>query len=155
MEWWGVVIPTVASQSVLCSNSTVFPFLFFKSRDLHKEETMVSEAHCMSFPCTELLLVKTVFHSMAPFKLILLISENCLTSTFMAINLSVHKIKSLLTSSADLTRKGVAFLLLRIPLAAEVEGAALAVGHLTANLLVSDWTFGEILHSLVKKKKQR
>ncbi len=32
---------------------------------------MVSEAHCMSFPCTELLLfnyakVKTVFHSMAP-----------------------------------------------------------------------------------------
>ncbi len=38
---------------------------------------MVSEAHCMSFPCTELLLfnyakVKTVFHSMAP-----------LTETFM------------------------------------------------------------------------
>ncbi len=32
---------------------------------------MVSEAHCMSFPCTELLLfnyakVKKVFHSMAP-----------------------------------------------------------------------------------------
>ncbi len=32
---------------------------------------MVSEAHCMSFPCTELLFfnyakVKTVFHSMAP-----------------------------------------------------------------------------------------
>ncbi len=32
---------------------------------------MVSEAHCMPFPCTELLLfnyakVKTVFHSMAP-----------------------------------------------------------------------------------------
>ncbi len=32
------------------------------------------EAHCMSFPCTELLLfnyakVKTVFHSMAPLKL--------------------------------------------------------------------------------------
>ncbi len=32
---------------------------------------MVSEAHCMSFPCTELLLfnyakVKTVFHSVAP-----------------------------------------------------------------------------------------
>ncbi len=32
---------------------------------------MVFEAHCMSFPCTELLLfnyakVKTVFHSMAP-----------------------------------------------------------------------------------------
>lgn len=46
----------------------------------------------------------------------------------------------------------MAFLLLRIPLAAEVEGAALAVGHLTANLLVSDCTFGEILHSLVKKK---
>ncbi len=35
---------------------------------------MVSEAHCMSFPCTELLLfnyakVKTVFHSMAPLKI--------------------------------------------------------------------------------------
>ncbi len=34
---------------------------------------MVSEAHCISFPCTELLLfnyakVKTVFHSMAPLK---------------------------------------------------------------------------------------
>ncbi len=34
---------------------------------------MVSEAHCMSCPCTELLLfnyakVKTVFHSMAPLK---------------------------------------------------------------------------------------
>ncbi len=36
---------------------------------------MVSEAHCMSFPCTELLLfnyakVKAVFHSMAPLILI-------------------------------------------------------------------------------------
>ncbi len=47
----------------------------FYSRDLHKEEeTMVFEAHCMSFPCTELLLfnyakVKTVFHSMAPLSL--------------------------------------------------------------------------------------
>ncbi len=35
---------------------------------------MVSEAHRMSFPCTELLLlnyakVKTVFHSMAPLKI--------------------------------------------------------------------------------------
>ncbi len=35
---------------------------------------MVSEANCMSFPCTELLLfncakVKTVFHSMAPLNL--------------------------------------------------------------------------------------
>ncbi len=46
----------------------------FYSRDLHKnEETMVFEAHCMSFPCTEHLLfnyakVKTVFHSMAPLK---------------------------------------------------------------------------------------
>ncbi len=34
---------------------------------------MLFEAHCMSFPCTELLLfnyakVKTVFHSMAPLK---------------------------------------------------------------------------------------
>ncbi len=53
--------PTVASQSVLCSD------VFFN----HKEETMVSEAHCMSFSCTELLLfnyakVNTVFHSMAP-----------------------------------------------------------------------------------------
>ncbi len=63
--------PTVTSQSVLCSDSPVFQCSFFKSRDLHEEETMVSEAHCMSFPCTELLLfnyakVKTVFHSMAP-----------------------------------------------------------------------------------------
>ncbi len=36
---------------------------------------MVSEAHCMSFPCTELLLfnyakVKTVFRSMAPLNII-------------------------------------------------------------------------------------
>ncbi len=44
----------------------------FHARGLHKEEeTMVFEAHCMSFPCTELLLfnyakVNTVFHSMAP-----------------------------------------------------------------------------------------
>ncbi len=35
---------------------------------------MVSEAHCMSFPCAELLLfnyakVKTIFHSMAPLKI--------------------------------------------------------------------------------------
>ncbi len=27
-----------------------FSVVFFKSRDLHEEETMVSEAHCMSFP---------------------------------------------------------------------------------------------------------
>ncbi len=45
--------------------------VFFYSWDLHEEETMVFEAHGMSFPCTELLLfnyakVKTVFHSMAP-----------------------------------------------------------------------------------------
>ncbi len=52
-------------------NRLFFSGLFY-SRDLHKkEETMVFEAHCMSFPCTELLLfnyakVKTVFHSMAP-----------------------------------------------------------------------------------------
>ncbi len=43
----------------------------FYSRDLHKEETMFFEAHCMSFPCTELVLfnyakVNTVSHSMAP-----------------------------------------------------------------------------------------
>lgn len=49
----------------------------------------------------------------------------------------------------------MAFLLLRIPLAAEVEGAALAVGHLTANLLIPDCTFGEILDRLVKKKIKR
>ncbi len=41
---------------------------------------MVFEAHCMSFPCTELLLfnyakVKTVFHSMAP--LIAMFNRNC------------------------------------------------------------------------------
>ncbi len=65
------MIPTVTSQSVLCSDSPIFSGLFY-SRDLHKkEETMVFEAHSMSFPCTELLLfnyakVNTVFHSMAP-----------------------------------------------------------------------------------------
>lgn len=48
----------------------------------------------------------------------------------------------------------MAFLLLRIPLAAEVERAALAVGHLTANLLIPDWTVGEILYSLVKRKSK-
>ncbi len=52
--------------------------LFFSgllhSRDLHKkEETMVCEAHGMSFTCTALVLfnyakVNTVFHSMAPLK---------------------------------------------------------------------------------------
>ncbi len=45
-----------------------FSALFY-SRDLHKkEETIVFEAHGMSFPCTELLLFKvnTGFHSMAP-----------------------------------------------------------------------------------------
>ncbi len=41
-------------------------------QDLHKkEETMVSEAHCMSISCAELLLinyakVKKCFHSMTP-----------------------------------------------------------------------------------------
>ncbi len=65
------MIPTVTSQSVLCSDSLIFQRSFY-SRDLHKkEETMVFEAHGMSFPCTELLLfnyakVNTVFHSMAP-----------------------------------------------------------------------------------------
>ncbi len=48
-----------------------FSVVFFYSQDLHKEETMVFEAHGMSFPCTELLLfnyakVNIVFHSMAP-----------------------------------------------------------------------------------------
>ncbi len=62
-----LVIPTVTSQSVLCSDSPIFQCVFF-SRGLHKkEETMVFEAHGMSFPCTELLLfnyakVNTVFH---------------------------------------------------------------------------------------------
>ncbi len=41
------------------------------SRDLHKKETVVFEAHGILFPCAQLLLfnyakVKTVFHSMAP-----------------------------------------------------------------------------------------
>lgn len=39
-------------------------------------------------------------------------------------------------------------------MAAEVEGAALAVGHLTANLLIPDCTFGEILDRLVKRKSK-
>ncbi len=63
------MIPTFSSQYVLIR---LFFSGIFYSRDLHKkEETMVFEAHSMSFPCTELLLfnyakVKTVFHSMAP-----------------------------------------------------------------------------------------
>ncbi len=74
MECWGVVILTVTSQSVLCSDSHVFQWSF-----LHTEETMVSEAHCMSLTCAELLLfnyakVKTVFHSMAPSRLLLYIT---------------------------------------------------------------------------------
>ncbi len=49
----------------------VYFSVFFYSRDLHKKETMLFEAHCMSFPCTEIVLltyaeVNTVFHSMAP-----------------------------------------------------------------------------------------
>ncbi len=54
-----------------------FLVVFFYSRDLHKkEETMVFEAHCMSFPCTELLLfnyakANTVFHSMAPLNVVM------------------------------------------------------------------------------------
>ncbi len=41
---------------------------------------MVFEAHCMSFPCTELLLfnyakLKTVFHSMAPLKLLITVNS--------------------------------------------------------------------------------
>ncbi len=49
-----------------------FSRCLFYSRDLQKEEeTMVFEAHCMSFPWTEILLfnyakIKTVFYSMAP-----------------------------------------------------------------------------------------
>ncbi len=52
-----------------------FSVVFFYSWDLHKEEeTMVFKAHCISFPCTELLLfnyakVKTVFHSTGTFNI--------------------------------------------------------------------------------------
>ncbi len=54
---------------VLCSDSPIFQWSFY-SRDLHEEETIVFEAHGVSFPCTELLLfnyakVNTIFHSMA------------------------------------------------------------------------------------------
>ncbi len=47
---------------------------------------MLSEAHCMSFPCTVLLLfnyarVKTVFHSMAP-----LISVTSILGPILTIN---------------------------------------------------------------------
>ncbi len=51
-----------------------FSVVFFWSQDLHKEEeTMVFEAHGMSFPCTKLLLfnyakVKTVFLFYGTFK---------------------------------------------------------------------------------------
>ncbi len=44
---------------------------------------MVFEAHCMSFPCTELLLlfnyaeVNTVFHSMAPLSMISSVLNYC------------------------------------------------------------------------------
>ncbi len=73
------MISTVTSQSVLCWDSPLFQWSF--AQDLHKkEETMVFEAHCMSFPCPELLLfnyakLKTVFHSMAPLKLLITVNS--------------------------------------------------------------------------------
>ncbi len=53
-----------------------FSVVFIYSRDLHKKEETMLEAHCMSFPCTELLLfnyakINTVFHSMAPLRICL------------------------------------------------------------------------------------
>ncbi len=49
-----LVIPTVTSQSVLCSDLPIFQWSLH-SQDLHKkEETMVFEAYGMSFPCKEL-----------------------------------------------------------------------------------------------------
>ncbi len=73
-----------------------FSVVFFKSRDLHKQETMVSEAHSMSFPCTELLLfnyakVKTVFHSMAIF----ILSWSCMDYFYEASYSFVHNMLSL------------------------------------------------------------
>ncbi len=67
------MIPTVTSQSVLCSDSPIFSGLLHL-RALHKkDETMVFEDHIMSFLCTELLLfnyakVNTVLHLLAPLK---------------------------------------------------------------------------------------
>ncbi len=68
---------TISDPDCNVTVGVMFWFAYFSVvfwRDLHKkEETMVFEAHGMSFPCTELLLfnyakVNTVFHSMVPLK---------------------------------------------------------------------------------------
>ncbi len=63
---------TISDPDCYITVGVMFWFVYFYSRDLHKEEeTMVFEVHGMSFPCTEVLLfnyakVNTVFQSMAP-----------------------------------------------------------------------------------------
>ncbi len=62
---------TISDPDCYITVGVMFWFVYFYSRDLHKEETMVFEVRGMSFPCTELLLfnyakVNTVFQSMAP-----------------------------------------------------------------------------------------
>ncbi len=62
---------------------------------------MVFEAHCMSFPCTELLLfnyakVNTVSHSLAPLMLATVdalanIKTNTFVAVFINLNLLVYK----------------------------------------------------------------
>ncbi len=69
-----LVIPTVTSQSVLCSDIFQWSFALLHA-SLHKEGTMLFEAHGMPFPCIELLLfnyakANTVFHSMTPWQTI-------------------------------------------------------------------------------------
>lgn len=58
-----------------------------------------------------------------------------------------------------LTRDGMALLLLELPLTVEVEGAALTVDQLAADLFIPHMAFGEVPHRLGRKntsnKRQR
>lgn len=52
----------------------------------------------------------------------------------------------------QLTRQSVAFGLVLVPLAVEIQRAALAVGQLAAHLLVTHRTLWEVSHILREKK---
>jgi len=60
------MIPTIASQSVLCGDSPFFQGCFSKT----KIKTMAFETHCMSCPFTELLFkyakINSISNSRAP-----------------------------------------------------------------------------------------
>lgn len=56
---------------------------------------------------------------------------------------------------AQLTGQSVALGLVLVPLAVEIERAALAVGQLAAHLLVTHRTLGEVLHILWGKEGGR